>query len=255
MEISDFFYCQVMANYFIRFQKQENPTARLFCVPYAGATAAVYRPWIKLLPPEIELCAVEIPGRLYLKDKPAANMQALIDTIFPQILPLIDKPFAIFGHSFGSAIAYELAKRLQIEKRQLPAALFVSSRRAPHVPDLHRHASLLPDQEFLEEMQNTYQAIPEALLKEKELLKLLLPILKEDIRLNETYIGVLDPLLDVPVISYYGLQDTTLIPSEFQRWKEVTSKDFKIRAFEGGHFYIDTNKETIIADIARSLSM
>jgi medium-chain acyl-[acyl-carrier-protein] hydrolase len=243
-----------MTNYIVRFQEKEAATARLFCFPYAGATAAAYRPWNAMMPPNIELVVVELPGRLHLRDKPPEDMKAIVDTIYPQILPFLDKPFAIFGHSFGSIVSYEVTKRLQTENKKLPTKLFVSARRAPHLPSRFRQASGLPDQEFIDEMQNMYQAIPEAVLKEKELLKMLLPILKVDIRINETYIGKLDPLLNVPLQVYYGTKDNTITPDEMEQWKAVTQKDFQIKSFEGGHFYIDKEKGTIITEITKNLS-
>lgn len=243
-----------MTNYIVRFQEKE-AAARLLCFPYAGATAAAYRPWNAMMPPNIELVVVEIPGRLHLRDQPPKDMNALVDTIYPQILPFLDKPYAIFGHSFGSIISYEVTKRLQIENRNLPIKLFVSARRAPQIPNRFRQASNLPNQEFIDEMQNMYQAIPEAVLKEKALLKMLLPILKEDIRINETYIGKLDPLLNVPLQVYYGTKDKTVTSDDLQQWKAVTQKDFQIKSFDGGHFYIDKEKGAIISEISQTLNL
>jgi medium-chain acyl-[acyl-carrier-protein] hydrolase len=243
-----------MADYIVRFQEKEQAHARLFCVPYAGATAACYRPWAALVKESTEICAVEIPGRFHLREQPAGNMQALVDAIYPQILPLLDRPFAFFGHSFGSIIAYEVVKRLQQEHKKMPVGLFVSSRRAPQLPSRFRKASTLTDPEFIDEMQNMDNAIPQAVLKEKELLKLLLPILKEDIGINETYIGGLDPLLAIPVCAYYGTQDNTITPQEVEDWKAVTASTFSCNKFEGGHFFIDQEKGHIISDIQHALS-
>jgi medium-chain acyl-[acyl-carrier-protein] hydrolase len=244
-----------MITHIVRFQPKEASSSRMICFPYAGATAAIYRSWNTLMPEEMELVAVEIPGRLHLKDKPPADMKDLIEILYSQILPFINKPYAIFGHSFGSIIAYEMVKKLQVENLELPKKLFVSSRRAPQLPSRFRHAAGLPDPEFIDEMQNLYQAIPEAVLKEKELLKMLLPILKQDIGINETYIGQLDPLLKVPLQTYYGTQDTTVNSQEIEAWSKVTQKDFQMKSFDGGHFFLDKEKGAIISDMASSLNL
>jgi medium-chain acyl-[acyl-carrier-protein] hydrolase len=242
-----------MVKYVVKFEEKKNPTARLFCIPYSGATVAYYRTWTSLVPADIEMYAVEIPGRLYLKDKPAADMNAIIDTVFPQIAPLLDKPYAIYGHSYGSIISFEIAKRIIKENMKHPVGLFVSGRHAPHLPNRFRPAANLPDQEFIEEINSKYQAIPSEILKEKELLKLLLPGLKRDISMNETYIGKLDPLLNFPVWAYFGTEDISVTKEEIEQWKAVTKDDFKIRAFNGGHFFINKEKGSIITDIAKAL--
>src|SRR5436309_3054681 len=108
-----------MPKHIIRFHERANPTTRLFCFPYAGGGAAVYRSWGPLLPPEIEVHAIEYPGRAYLRDQPANTMDGLIDVLCPEILPLLDKPFAFFGHSYGSIVAFALAKLLQKDNRPM----------------------------------------------------------------------------------------------------------------------------------------
>ena len=236
-----------MAKYIVRFEKKENPAARLFCVPFAGGTAAFYRSWAPLLPSEVELCAVEIPGRLYTNDKAAENMDQLVDILFPQVVEYIDKPFAIYGHSFGSVIAYELVKRLQKENKPLPTGLFVSSRRAPQQQTRFKPTEPLTDQEFITEMQNKFHAIPVAILHEKELLKLLLPILRSDMQLNESYVGNLEPLLRVPVTAFYGEEDNVIQFDEMKKWKAVTTGPFHIEGFPGGHFFIEKEKEKLIS--------
>lgn len=237
-----------MPNYTVTHQPRNNAKSRLFCIPYAGATAAYYRSWAPLLSTDIELVAIEIPGRVHLKDRTASTMPELINTILPQIEQLVDKPFVLYGHSYGSCIAYELAKRLQ------PKALFVSSRRAPHIPSPLPIASTLPDNEFLDVMQYLYNAIPASVLKEKELLSMLLPIFKEDIRINETYIASLLPLLQIPIFAMHGKDDKTVTSQEMQAWQEVTTGPFTYHSFEGGHFFIDQEKDKIIRMIEDSIS-
>lgn len=242
-----------MAKHIQTYLNIENPKKRIFCFPFAGAGAAIYRLWTQLLPSDTALVAIELPGRVQLREKPAQDMKELIDVIYSEILPLLDLPFAFFGHSYGSVVAYELTRRLLEEKKALPDHLFVSSRRAPHIPpDSGRVFSHLSDSEFIREIQVSYGAIPAAVLNEQSLLNLFLPVLKEDIRVNEQYLGSIDPPLTIPVTFYYGSEDKSVSLSELEKWQEVTTGPFRLKTFPGGHFYIDTARESLIEDIVHN---
>lgn len=237
-----------MGKHLIQFQKSGNLKKRLFCFPYAGAGAAVFRPWVALLPPEIELIAVELPGRVHLKEKAPETMEELIDVLYPEILLYLDKPFAFFGHSFGSVVAYEMAKRLRNENKALPSHLFVSSRRPPNVasPLFLAH---LDDKNFLVEIQKVYGAIPAAVLNDQALLALFLPILKADIKINETYVGTITPPLSVPVTVFYGQEDSSGSNLSLQDWQKVTTGPLVMKSFPGGHFYIDSCRGDLVKGI------
>ncbi len=235
-----------MVDYLTVFDKRAEATSRLLCVPYAGASAAVYRQWAKLVPQACELGVLDLPGRVYMKRPPATSMEALVEELYPALLTLLDKPFILFGHSFGSAVAYELAARLQKEGRRLPDKLVASCRRAPQIPSRVPPVRGLTDAEFLQAVLQRYSAIPEAILKEKELLAMLLPILRADIVLNEEYCARLGEKLRVPVTLLYGVDDKTATLADLQEWAAVTSADFQIRAFPGGHFFIDSSLRELI---------
>lgn len=243
-----------MSKHVIQYLKSESPKKRLFCFPYAGSGAAVYRQWAPLLPPDVELYAIEIPGRVHLKEKTAADMKELVEVIYPEILPLLDLPYAFFGHSYGSIMAYELARKLQEEQKPLPIHLFVSSRRPPHISPKGASISHLPDTEFIKEIQIQFGAIPEAVLKDKTLLAMFLPILKEDLRINEQYLGSIEPPLTIPVTFYHGMEDGSGALFNTDKWSEVTTGPFTTKIFPGGHFYIDTARKALIDDIIRIIS-
>jgi len=150
---------------------------RLFCLPYAGGLGtATYRPWIELLPETIELYSIEYPGRPQVGGTPQTKISDLVDILFNDIKNLLDLPFIIYAHSFGSLIAFELTRKLQQEKRPMPKHLVVSSRRSPQVP--HHGESLrdVDDSDFVDIMIKNYDAIPKVLLDEPDLMKLFLPI-------------------------------------------------------------------------------
>lgn len=242
-----------MPSHIIRHQVRENAKFRLFCFAYAGGSAAVYRQWPLDIPPDIEVCAVEIPGRIQLRTPLANNMTELVDAIMPDIEAMLDKPFAFFAHSFGSIIAYEVTKRLQKENKPIPVHLFVSARRAPFLPLLDKPTYHLPDNEFIVAMQHQYNAIPEAVLNEKELLKMLLPILKADIKINETYVGELEPLLSIPLTVFYGTQDRTVSLENLEKWCQTTKGECELIPFEAGHFFIDSERKPLIEKILKTL--
>jgi medium-chain acyl-[acyl-carrier-protein] hydrolase len=108
---------------------------RLFCFPFAGGSAQAFREWRDHLPQSIELCAVQLPGReMRQRETPIASADDIVEALLPALLPLMDRPFILFGHSMGAVIAFELARGLQQEGRPTPECLIVSGRVAPHRP-------------------------------------------------------------------------------------------------------------------------
>ncbi len=242
-----------MSKHIIRHFPRENAHFRIFCFPYAGGSAAIYRVWSADFPTEVEICAVEIPGRIQLRTPAANNIEELVDAIFPNIVELLDKPFAFFGHSFGSIIAYEVTKRLQRENKNLPVHLWVSSRRAPQLPLESEPTHVLEDEKFIEIIQRQYGAIPKMVLDEKELVKILLPILKSDIKLNEIYVAELNPILTVPLTVLYGAQDHSISRESLEKWCETTSGVCEVDVFAGGHFFIDTERKSVTHKILEKI--
>lgn len=221
------------------FEKRPQATHRLFCFPYAGAASSAFRLWNPKVPQNIELCAIDYPGRVHLKTQCAESMEDLVAAILPQIQSLQDKPYSFYGHSFGSQVAFACA----IELPQLQH-LIVSGRRAPHLPNRVKLTHTLPDPEFLDAVQKQYGAIPEILLKETELLKLYLPSIKGDIKINEVFFS--NKKLSLPLSVFYGTKDPSISTEDMEKWKEVTTGPFEIHSFDGGHFFIDTYREAFV---------
>src|SRR5262245_35105544 len=152
-----------------------NPTAtlRLFCFPYAGAGASVFAPWAKLLPPEIELHALQLPGReTRWREESYRQFPPLIEALSAALQPYLDKPFAFFGHSLGALISFETARHLRREYNREPAYLFVSGRRSPQLPSSGPALHPLPDAAFIEQIQQRYNGIPQVILQDQELMQL-----------------------------------------------------------------------------------
>jgi len=152
------------------------PCLRLFCVPYAGVGASTYRLWAAGLPAEVEVSAIQLPGReTRLREKPLDRIPDIVAGLLPELRPHLDVPFAIFGHSMGAVIATELCAALVREGGPLPLHLFVSGRRAPHLADPDPSLSHLPDDDFARELNLRYGGIPAEIMADRELMALLLP--------------------------------------------------------------------------------
>jgi medium-chain acyl-[acyl-carrier-protein] hydrolase len=227
---------------------------RLFCLPYAGSGASVYRPWADALPDTIEVCAVQLPGRENrLREPPFTAMSALVTTLTQELLPWLDRPFALFGHSMGAWISFELARALQQNHSQVPVHLFVSGRHAPQLPSRTPPIYTLPDAAFLAGVRDHYGGMPAAILDDAELLAFFLPLLRADITLVQTHTYIAGPLLTCPIAAFGGEQDPTVWHTELAGWYTQTRASFALHMFPGGHFYIKPAPRVLFQTIAQLL--
>lgn len=228
---------------------------RLFSFPYAGAGASVYRAWPQALPPEVESCAVQPPGRENrLGERQHTNVVELAAAAAQGLRPYLDKPFAFFGHSLGALVCFELARRLRREQGLLPLYLFVSACRAPQRPDPHPALHALPDARFIEAVRGRYAAIPAEVVGHAELLELLLPTLKADFEAFETYRHASDAPLDCPVSCFGGVEDRFATRDELSDWREQTESFFRIKLYPGGHFYLQAVEAELLAELTADLT-
>jgi medium-chain acyl-[acyl-carrier-protein] hydrolase len=226
------------------------PRRRLFCMPYAGGGVAPYRLWYKSLPEDVEVVAVQLPGReARLREAPLPSIAAMVDAVRPAIDAKLDLPFAVFGHSMGALMAFELTAALEHNGSRAPSRLFVSARRSPDEPDPKPPVHALPEPEFLDALQERYGAIPDAVRNEPELLELLLPVLRADIRAVETYTPTPGATVRCPVHVYGGENDTHPFPKQLPVWERVVQQPITLRLFPGDHFYLNSQREALTADI------
>jgi surfactin synthase thioesterase subunit len=212
---------------------------RLFCFPYAGGGASIFRTWPQRLPPDIEVCAIQLPGREdRFLETPFDKLSSLIEALVGVLDPYLDFPFAFFGHSFGSLIAFELTRRLRRQKAPCPLQLFVSGSRAPQIPDPDPPMHQLPDAEFIEELRR-FNGTPKTALENSELMELFLPLLRSDIHLGETYVYSTEAPLDCPITAFGGLEDEEVSREELAGWSEQTRSRFRMHMFPGDHFYLN----------------
>ena len=211
---------------------------RLFCFPYAGAGALIFRKWSDALPHDIEVCPIQLPGRgTRLTEPPFTKLPCLIEALARALVPLLDKPFAFFGHSLGALIGFELARQIRRQHGLHPVRLFASAGRAPQIPHRAPPIHTLPDNQFLAELRRL-NGTPRELLDHEELMEVMLPILRADFALYETYLYSTEPPLNCPISAFGGLQDRRVSASDLEAWRSQTSASFSLRMFPGDHFFL-----------------
>lgn len=235
-------------------QRRPEARVRLLCFPYAGGGASIFRTWHEYFPQNVELCSVRLPGREgRLSETPYSNLNALIEKLAVALSPFLDIPYAFFGHSMGALVGFELTRYLRrTGGSRLPLHLFASGRSAPQFPLSEPPISQLPEPEFIEELRRL-RGTPEAVLQNAELIRLLLPGLRADFGMCENYRYVHDSPLTCPITAFSGLDDLWVTRQMATAWKEQTSSTFRLRLFDGDHFFLLKERSALIADILQSL--
>jgi medium-chain acyl-[acyl-carrier-protein] hydrolase len=164
----------------------------------------------------------------------------------------LDKPFAFFGHSVGALIAFELSRSLRNHGGLSPEILFLSGRRAAHIPLRVSALHTLPDRELLYALE-TFGGFPAEVLNETELIELFLPVLRADLEVDETYVYEPDSPLSCPVSVFGGIEDRVALPDELNAWRCETTEAFTRRLLEGGHFFVDSSRTNLLAAIVEDL--
>lgn len=236
-------------------QVKPNPAARvrLFCIPFAGGDPSAFAGWAESLPSSIEVCPILLPGRwTRVKEPLLTDIVPLVRALGDSLLPLLDKPFALFGHSTGALICFELTRWLRKQRDLQPARLFASGCGAPHLPGRTEPIHSLSEPEFVEKLRS-FQGIPEGVLDELELREMVLRILRADFHLTETYVYRNDQPLACPITVFGGLHDPFVSRSSLQAWREQTSGRFKLRIFPGGHMFLRTDSHSVLEAIRENL--
>jgi medium-chain acyl-[acyl-carrier-protein] hydrolase len=234
---------------------QPDPEAslRLFCFPYAGGSALIYRSWSQKLPPGVEVCPVQLPGRgNRLKEPPFRSLAALVPALAGALRPYLDRPFAFFGHSMGALISLELARELRRDARPAPEQLFVSGRSAPQLGKRGVTLYDLPEPELIEELRRL-NGTPHEVLEHPELMELMLPLLRADFAVCDTYRYADEPPLDCPVAAFGGLGDANVPRADLEAWAAQTAGDFSLRMLPGDHFFLHENESTLLLVLTHEL--
>jgi medium-chain acyl-[acyl-carrier-protein] hydrolase len=226
---------------------------RVFCFPHAAGNAAFYRPLRRLMPANIDLCPLELPGRAARLDEPPCNsMNALMEQLHYAIQPLMAVPFAFFGHSAGACMAYEAARRLRSVDGRIAAHLFVSARVSPNCGPADPAPACPRSDPDLLAILDRFGGTPAAIMQRPELIAALLPALRADLALAEGY--VVDPGEHVACpITAFGGADDVFHSGSVQSWKNFTDGKFRTWIFPGGHFYFSGAEEALASEIAKDL--
>lgn len=215
---------------------------RLFCFPPAGSGALFFRKWaLADVFPEAEVYAICLPGReSRLREPLFTDIHLLVSALLPNMISYLDIPFLIVGHSLGAIVGFEVVNRLQNQGLPLPLKLFVSARQAPTTNLNTNELHLLPNSKLKEKL-HLYAGTPVAVLQNDELMNLFLPIIRADLKMNETYNAGRGVQLDCPISAFAGLNDPVTSVSDVSRWAEHTKRSFELHTYPGGHF--PTNEE------------
>jgi medium-chain acyl-[acyl-carrier-protein] hydrolase len=221
------------------------PLLRVFCLPYAGASADRYRAWQGFIPPELDLCLVHLPGRSRrIAEKSFQKLTLLVDALAHQMDSKTDIAYALYGHSMGGLIGFELARELFRRYKIGPRHLFVSGCLPPQLANSGRSTFALPDSEFIAELKRL-KGTPAEILDNAELMEIFLPLLRADFELVETYQCRPGVCLACPITVYSGLDDERVPPQSMRCWEEHTSAGCTTRLLHGDHFFINAGQEFI----------
>ncbi|MET8723842.1 thioesterase II family protein [Streptomyces misionensis] len=233
----------------------ERPHAatRLFCFPYAGGGASVFRDWAAALPADIEPWAVQLPGREDQLGAPLLErMGDVLNALVPEVIPHLNRPFAFFGHSMGGLVAWSLTRTLQRMEAGSPTRLFVSGCLPPQArEETAYHAG---SEEELVEKLRSWAATPEEVLADPELMRLLLPVIRADLAVVETFRFTDGPLLTCPVTAFAGTEEDPAGTAVMPLWGELTVGGFDLRMFPGGHFFLHSARPAVAAEISGRLA-
>jgi medium-chain acyl-[acyl-carrier-protein] hydrolase len=216
-------------------------------LPFAGGTAASFASWRNCFP-HVDVLPLEYPGRGSRWNEPSAHsVGALAESLAADLRATAEEPYALLGHSFGSLVAFEIARVMQRSGDPLPVRLCVSGARAPDLT-LRETIHALPEDEFLRRLMN-YGGVLDEALQNEDLLELLLPVVRDDFRLFEEHRHRPGEPLPVAISVYGGLQDHAVPMSDILAWREHTTKSFRCRFYPGGHFFLYDAELTIVHDI------
>jgi medium-chain acyl-[acyl-carrier-protein] hydrolase len=227
---------------------------RLFCFPYAGGGASLFRTWADDLPAQVEVCPIQLPGReSRFREARYSRLMPLVHALGDVIQPYLTVPFAFFGHSLGALISFELTRYLRRQGAPLPVCLFASAHRAPHLPDPKPPIYNLPDPRFLGELR-LLNGMPGEVLENAELMELMLPLLRADFAVAETYAYTEDAPLSCPISAFGGLADDEVSQEEAAAWHTQTLGAFTLRMLPGDHFFLVKERATLLQAIAADVT-
>lgn len=236
----------------VRYRPDAQARMRLFCFSYAGGGASVFRSWPDLLPPEVEVCGVQLPGHEHRLGEPAyTRLAPLVQALADAISPYLDRPFAFFGHSMGALVSFELTRQLRRTSDRHPVCLYLGAYRAPHLPNPNVKISQLPLEVFKVILRA--DGTPERILQNEELMQAMLPTLRADFELCETYEYKEEPPLRCPFALFGGSEDVRISAADLEAWRIHSNETCSLSLLPGSHFFLHSAQNLLLAAISREL--
>jgi len=246
----------------IRTKKVENPRLRLYCLPYFAGGASIYSSWHELLPDDIEVCAIQFPGREERRnEKPYDDVIELVAKLAEVIEPLLTTPCAFYAHSSGAGVALELTRYLRKELNVHPIRFMVGGWRAPHLDSPFEFLKKIADDEVYKDknipnIKGHLRSleIPETVIENDAVFNEMLPSLRADILLGKKYKYYHDKPLDCPLTAFAGKEDSVFTEDQIQEWDQHTSSEFRYKVVNGSHLFCRDNKEELLKVVTEELS-
>ncbi|HVU69241.1 MAG TPA: alpha/beta fold hydrolase [Ktedonobacteraceae bacterium] len=235
-----------------RYRPNDQARLRLFCFPYAGGRASIFRPWAESLSSEIDVCSIQLPGREErLREPPYRKLEPLVEALATAMLPYLDRPFAFYGHSMGALVAFEVARHLRNEYERYPVALHLAAFRSPQLPNPNIKIYHLPIEVFKVVLRA--DGIPETILQNDELMQLMLPTLRADYEVCDTYQYREEPALSCPFYLYCGTEDIRIREADMLGWPVHTLKESRMTPVAGSHLFLHAAQDFLLNEITQSL--
>lgn len=241
----------------IKAKKLKQPSLRLYCFAHAGGSAVVYHHWHKMLPVNIEVCAVQLPGRGHrIKETLLDDFSTLVDAVTEGLQPQLSStvPFAFFGHSMGAMLAFEVTRNLRRRSQTLPIHLLVSGCRAPQFTLDREPIHRLSRADFIEKLRD-YNGTPAEALENVELMEMMEPVLRADFRVVETREYNEEAPLAMPISCFGGHQDERVKHEHLVGWRQHTSAGFWQQMFPGDHFYHLSDSKALLRQMTDLLCL
>ena len=235
----------------------ENPNAkmRLFLFHYAGGATSLYRDWYTDLPKDLELCAIQLPGREErLDETPYRDFFPMIQAAAKAITPFLDKPYIFFGHCMGGLTSFEVVRQLRRQNSPLPLHMFISAFIGPHIPRPERESIIfnIPEgmvDDFFVELGGT----PQEVLDNLGLMTLARVVMDADLDLLRSYEYIDEAPLDIPISTFGAVQDKLVIVEEIEQWQKQTTREYDLTMYAGNHFYMQTHREHLMWTLRKKM--
>jgi surfactin synthase thioesterase subunit len=238
----------------VRYRQNAQASLRLFCISYAGGGASVFRQWPDALQPGVEVCCIQLPGHEYrLGEPPYTRVAPLVQALADAIYPYLDRPFAFFGHSMGALISFELARQLRRTHDRCPGRLYLAAYRAPQLPNPNIKIYHLPSEVFKVVLRA--EGIPEMILQNEELMQAMLPTLRADFELCDTYEYREEAPLGCPFSIFGGLEDVRISATDLEAWRIHSYAACSLSLLPGSHFFLHSAQGLLLAAISQDLEV